>query len=48
MTNQYGLDVDYMRRNLNIILRSLSNAKPDEFARSMMRLAVVADERVLT
>lgn len=48
MKNQYGLDINYMQRNLERILRSLVNLKPDEFARSMMRLAVVADEKVLT
>jgi hypothetical protein len=46
-TNRYGLDANYFSEKLQLILRDLDNYKPDEMARSLSRLAIVADENVL-
>lgn len=46
-TNQYGLDTIYMRRKLELLVRDADNYKPDEMARALARLVVVADADVL-
>lgn len=47
MKNRYGLDVDYAKRKLNLILRDMDNYTPSEFAREVARLSVWADESVI-
>ncbi|MFZ3193712.1 MAG: DUF551 domain-containing protein [Moraxellaceae bacterium] len=47
MRNEFGLDVDYFTRKLTRVLESVSSYKPDEMARELARLVVVADEKVL-
>lgn len=46
-TNEYGLDVSYMNGKLNLFLRDIDRHTPDEAARVLARLAMVADENVL-
>lgn len=46
-TNEYGLDIGYMSKKLNILLRDLDRHTPDEAARVLARLAKVAKEGVL-
>lgn len=46
-TNQYGLDTIYMRSKLKLLVRDADNYKPDEMARALARLVVVADADVL-
>ena len=48
MTNRYGLDADYHRGKLEIILRDIQFYTPEELSRSLLRLAVVARPIVLT
>lgn len=45
--NRYGLDVHYFKNNLKKLLRDIDNYKPDEMARALTRLAVVADVKVI-
>lgn len=45
--NRYGLDAAYFYGKLQIILRDIASYKPDEMARSLARLTLVADEKVL-
>ena len=42
MKNQYGLDADYFKKNLKILLRDVNNYTPGEMRRSLLRLADVA------
>ena len=44
MTNEYGLDVDYFKRKLKIILRDIGYFTPQEMYSALARLALVADE----
>lgn len=46
--NRYGLDMSYMVGKLNIMIRDIDNYKGDEAARTLLRLAKVADESVFT
>lgn len=46
-TNEYGLDTSYMAGKLKIFLRDIERHTPDEAARVLARLAVVADAKVL-
>ena len=46
-TNEYGLDIGYMAGKLNMFLRDIDRHTPDEAARVLARLAMVADEKVL-
>lgn len=46
-TNQYGLDTNYMRSKLNMLVRDADNYKPDEMARALARLVLIADADVL-
>lgn len=41
MTNEYGLDVDYFKKKLELILRDVGNYTPDEMYRELSRLADV-------
>lgn len=43
MKNRFGLDQDYFEENLSILLRDISCYRPDEMARALVRLAIVAD-----
>ena len=45
--NEYGLDASYMKGKLKIFLRDIDRHTPDEAARVLARLSVVADEKVL-
>lgn len=45
--NRYGVDAPYFHGKLSIILRDIENYTPDELARSLARLVVVADKDVL-
>jgi len=44
--NRYGLDMSYMIGKLNILIRDIDNYKGNEAARTLLRLAKVADESV--
>lgn len=47
--NRYGLDVSYFRNIFNRELNcSLQNYKPSELARNLLRMALTADESVIT
>lgn len=37
--NAYGLDVDYMVKNLKILIRDIKNHKPAEIKRALKRLS---------
>ena len=45
--NEYGLDASYMKGKLKIFLRDIDRHTPDEAARVLARLSMVADEKVL-
>ena len=47
MTNEYGLDVSYFRRYFELMVRDVNNYTPDEMARSLARMSVVADDKVI-
>ena len=47
MVNPFELDVSYQRENLTLLASRLASYKPDELARALLRLAVVADSAVL-
>lgn len=38
-TNEYGLDIDYIGKNLKLLLRDIKNYRPDEMRRALNRLA---------
>lgn len=46
-SNRYGVDADYFRKKLHLVLRDFASFKPDELARALFRLGKVADESVL-
>lgn len=46
-TNEYGLDMGYMTGKLNLFLRDISRYTKSEAARTLARLAIVADKKVL-
>ncbi|MBE0470401.1 MAG: hypothetical protein IBX55_12960 [Methyloprofundus sp.] len=48
MKNQNGVEQSYFEENLSLIQRDLSNYKPDELARALIRLACVADSSVIS
>ncbi|WP_223508958.1 MULTISPECIES: hypothetical protein [unclassified Pseudomonas] len=45
--NRFGLDMDYLKRRLNRLIRDLADFPPDEAARELARLARTADATVL-
>ena len=47
MENRYGLDASYHKGKLKQIVRDIDNYHPDEFARSLLRLVVVASPVVM-
>ena len=47
MTNEYGLDVSYHRKKLELILRDLDIYTPDELARELLRLSDASDPAVV-
>lgn len=47
MINEYGLDVDYFKRKLNLVLRDADRYTPDEMARELARMSVVANSEVI-
>jgi len=47
MKNEYGLDIDYFKRYFELMVRDVANYTPDEMARSLARMSVVADKKVL-
>jgi len=42
MTNEYGVDVAYFKKELTTLLQSLPNRPPEELQRYLLRLAEVA------
>jgi len=48
MTNKYGLDVAYFRKNLKMIFEGIERYKPEEMKLALSRLSDVAasDEKV--
>lgn len=46
MNNRYGVDTSYFRRKLQLVIRDIENARPDELARCLLRLARVANAEV--
>lgn len=47
MTNEYGLDVNYFKRYFKLMVRDVANYTPDEMARSLARMSVVANSEVI-
>lgn len=47
MKNEYGLNVDYFKRYFELMLRDADSYTPDEMARSLARMSVVADKSVI-
>lgn len=47
MINRYGLDVDYFKRKLKIIIRDVDNYTPSELARELARMSRTSDSKVL-
>ncbi|TPG86734.1 hypothetical protein EAH72_34410 [Pseudomonas caspiana] len=45
--NRFGLDMDYLKRRLNRLIRDLADFPPDEAARELARIARTADATVL-
>jgi hypothetical protein len=45
--NNHGIDAHYFHKKLNLVLRDFECFTPDELARTLVRLARVADESVL-
>ncbi len=45
MNNEFGLDVDYFKKNLSVILRNTDRYMPSEMARVMLRLCKVANHQ---
>ncbi|MGP4922421.1 MULTISPECIES: hypothetical protein [Pseudomonas] len=45
--NRFGLDMDYLKRRRNRLIRDLSDFPPDEAARELARIARTADATVL-
>lgn len=41
--NEYGLDVNYFKEKLSLILRDIENYKPEEMHRELSRLAAVVE-----
>lgn len=46
--NRFGLDMDYLKRRLNRLIRDLADFPPDEAARELARIARTVDATVLT
>ena len=47
MKNIYGLDQSYFTDKLKLVQRDVSNYTPQEMARELHRLAMVADENTV-
>jgi len=45
--NEYGLDVSYFESKLQLVLRDCSRYTPQEMARELHRLAMIADENTV-
>lgn len=45
--NEYGLDTSYFGRYFELMLRDHKNYTPDEMARSLLRMSLVADDKVI-
>ena len=45
--NEYGLDVNYLSEKLSLLLRDISRYTPSEMSRALVRLSIVADEKVM-
>lgn len=43
MNNSHGLDADYFSKKLKLVLKGVNNYTPDEMARELVRLALVAN-----
>jgi len=42
MNNQFGLDADYFKKNLEILARDIEHYRPEELYRALNRLSAVA------
>lgn len=47
MQNSYGLDVDYFKEKLQLVVRDIKNYAPNELARELARLSTTADASVI-
>ncbi len=47
LSNRYGIDGDYFGKNLSRMIRDFDSFTPDELARHLFRLGLVADSNVL-
>lgn len=45
--NRFGVDQDYFTKNLEILIRDMTNYTPAELARSLGRLAMTANAETL-
>ena len=43
MTNEYGLDADYFRKKLKLVVAGIYNYTPQELATALTRLAITAN-----
>lgn len=46
MANEYGLDVNYFRKKLEIVQRDISMYRPEELATELARLAQTAASQI--
>ena len=47
MVNEYGLDVDYFKKKLRLVVRDAYRYTPAEMARELARLGVTADKKII-
>ena len=46
MKNRYGVDVDYFKKNLDMVIRDIDNYTPDELSLAFHRLSEVASNTI--
>lgn len=47
MVNEYGLDVEYFKKKLRLVVRDAYRYTPKEMARELARLSVTANKEVI-
>ena len=47
MVNEYGLNVEYFKKKLRLVIRDAYRYTPDEMARELARLSVTANKKVI-
>ena len=47
MKNSNGVDVDYIKKNLERVLRDLSSYPKDELARKLAQISMTVDDSVI-